>query len=144
MNCVHLYRCGNYFHRSGITFAAKVCDWLIFFLYNSYVPSNCTIGAGSLFAYKGIGCVIHKNAQIGENCIIGQNVTIGGNFNSRGVPMIKDNVYIGPGVRIIGNVVIGSNCIIGANSVVVKNVPDNSVVAGVPARLLRLNDQSLV
>lgn len=139
MNCIYLHRCGNYFHRVGLNFAAKFFDRLIFFLYNSYVPSSCSIGVGSVFAYKGIGCVIHKNAQIGENCIIGQNVTIGGNFNSAGVPKIEDNVYIGPGARVIGNIVVARNSIIGANSVVLKDVPENSVVAGVPARFIRFN-----
>jgi serine O-acetyltransferase len=119
---------------------ARLSEWIIFFFYNSYIPSSCSIGDGSVFAYKGIGCVIHKNARIGRNCIIGQNITIGGNFASNGVPEIGDNVYIGPGSRILGKVSVGSNCIIGSNAVVIKDIPDNTVYAGVPARFIRFNE----
>ena len=139
MNCIVLHRLGKRLHNRKIFMLARLCDMLIFFLYNSYVPSSCSIGERTVFAYKGIGCVIHKNSHIGCDCIIGQNVTIGGNFHSNGVPIIGDNVFIGPGSRILGKIIIGDNSIIGANSVVLTDVPDGSVFAGVPARIIRDN-----
>ena len=81
--------------------------------------------------------VIHSRAVIGKNCMIGQNVTIGGKSGWYEVPVIGDNVEISAGARIIGPVRIGNNVIIGANAVVVKDVPDNCIVAGVPAKIIK-------
>lgn len=88
-----------------------------------------------------VGLVISKYASIGKNCVIYQNVTIGGkDFNKPGnpanYPKIGDNVIIYPGAFIVGPVTIGNNCIIGANTVVVSNVPENSMVGGNPAKIM--------
>ena len=78
--------------------------------------------------------------KIGENCWINQNVTVG--FSGEGkMPVIGDNVVIRPGSRIFGDIIIGDNSIVGANAVVLKNVPPNCTVAGVPARIIRRNGQ---
>lgn len=71
--------------------------------------------------------------------MIGQGVTIGGKSGWYEVPVIGDDVEINAGARIIGPVRIGNNVIIGANAVVVKDVPDNCVVAGIPARIIKEN-----
>lgn len=94
---------------------------------------------GTKFAYGGIGVVIHARAVVGRNCMIGQGVTIGGKSGWYEVPVIGDNVEIHAGARVLGPVKIGDNVIIGANAVVVKDVPDNCVVAGVPARIIKDN-----
>lgn len=90
-------------------------------------------------AYGGIGVVIHARAVIGENCVLGQNITIGGKSGWYEVPIFGDNVHVSAGARILGPVRIGNNVIIGANAVVVKDVPDNCIVAGVPAKIIRDN-----
>lgn len=84
------------------------------------------------------GIVINSRVNIGKNCEILQGVTIGNNiFKSRyDVAEIGDNVIIGAGAKIIGGVKIGNNVTIGANSVVNKDVPDNAVVGGIPAKIL--------
>ena len=69
--------------------------------------------------------------------MIGQGVTIGGKSGWYEVPVIGDNVEINAGARVLGPVRIGNNVIIGANSVVVKDVPDKCVVAGIPAQIIR-------
>lgn len=88
--------------------------------------------------------VIGNNVTIGKNCVIYQNVTLGkkgtfylddGNIND--YPNIGDNVIIYAGAMIIGNVKIGNNVIVGANSVVTIDVPDNSIVGGIPAKILK-------
>ena len=106
---------------------------------SSSVPPTCSIGRGTKFAYGGIGVVIHNRAVIGNNCMIGQGVTIGGKSGWYEVPIIGDNVVISAGARLLGPIKIGNNVIIGANAVVVKDVPDNCVVAGVPAKIIRNN-----
>ena len=79
---------------------------------------------------------LYNNAKkIGENCHIYQQVTIG--FNGTEQPVIGNNVRICCGAKVIGGVNIGNNVVIGANAVVVKDVPDNVVVAGVPAKIIK-------
>ena len=112
---------------------------MMYLLFNSSVPASCVLGKGTKFAYGGIGVVIHARAIVGENCLIGQNVTIGGKSGWYEVPIIGDNVEISAGARIIGPVKIGNNVIVGANAVVVKDVPDNCIVAGVPAKIIKEN-----
>jgi len=84
------------------------------------------------------GIIINPDVKIGKNCNISQGVTIGQSNRGElvGTPTIGDNVYIGPGVKIMGNITIGNNVAIGANAVVTKSFGDNSVIAGVPAKLL--------
>lgn len=138
-NIITFHRCGNWAHRHKIPLVPLMVKFLIRLLFNSSVDPSTEIGEGTTFGYSGIGVVIHKNAVIGKNVIIGQGITIGGNGGNI-VPVIEDNVYIGPGARIIGPVVVGKNSIIGVNAVVIKDVPKNAVVAGVPARILRFQD----
>ena len=117
----------------------KLLWHLQYLLFNSSVPGSCTLMKGTKFAYGGIGGVIHARAVVGRNCMIGQGVTIGGKSGWYEVPVIGDNVEIHAGARVLGPVKIGDNVIIGANAVVVKDVPDNCVVAGVPARIIKDN-----
>lgn len=87
-----------------------------------------------------IGIVIGAYVKIGKNCTIYQNVTLGRkNQDEDFAPSIGNNVTIYSGAKVIGNVKIGNNVVIGANSVVTKDVPDNSVVAGVPAKIIKGN-----
>ena len=85
----------------------------------------------------GVGVVVHARSVIGKNCLLGQNITIGGKSGWYEVPIIGDNVHISAGARILGPVKVGNNVIIGANAVVIKDVPDNCIVAGVPAKVIR-------
>lgn len=84
--------------------------------------------------------IIHKRAKIGKECIIGSCVTIGGKSGWYEVPVIGNNVEISTGAKVLGPVIVGNNVIIGANAVVVKDVPDNCIVAGCPAKIIRKLD----
>ena len=136
---IHWYRFGNWCYRHNVPVLPKLIWKLNYLLFNSSVPSSVTLGGGSKFAYGGIGVVIHARAVIGKNCVIGQNVTIGGKSGWHEVPVIGDNVEISAGARVLGPIRIGNNVIIGANAVVVKDVPDNCIVAGVPAKIIKEN-----
>ena len=87
--------------------------------------------------------MVHSQSKIGERVIIGQNTTIGRSLNPDDFPSIGNDVYISAGARIIGNIHVGNNIIIGANAVVNKNIKDNCIVAGVPARVIRVIDVSI-
>lgn len=125
----------KYYLKKNI-FMAKVVTKINQLIHNSHIPYTASIGEGSKFAYGGIGIVIHDKSIIGKNCTIGQNVTIGGRTGHGGPPIIGDNVYISAGARVIGKFNVGNNVVIGANSVVMHDIPDNTVVAGVPAKII--------
>lgn len=88
------------------------------------------------------GLVISRGTRIGRNCDVRQNVTFGGNFNKkdehgRSQPWVGDNVSFSAGAVVIGPVKVGSNSIVGANSVVTRDVPENVIVSGVPAVVIK-------
>lgn len=143
LNAVTLYRAGHACYKHHIPFLPKAFKLVGFLLFNSVIPPEAEIGGGTKCAYGGIGCVVHGKAIIGDRCIIGQNVTIGRSLGPGEAPIIGNDVYISAGARIIGAITIGNNVIIGAGAVVTKDVPSNSIVAGVPAKLLRTIDCSV-
>lgn len=102
-------------------------------------------GGGIRFAHYSC-IVINGNAEIGSNCLIYQGVTIGSSrgVHHSGVPKIGNNVFIGPGAKIIGNIKIGDYSFIAANSVVTHDVPSNSVIAGVPGKIINNHGKELV
>jgi serine O-acetyltransferase len=110
------------------------------FKFGVSIPSSTKIGPGFYIGHFG-GIVIHADVVIGKNCNISQGVTIGiaPRGKRQGVPVIGDNVYIGPGAKIFGKIRIGNNVAIGANCVVTKDIPDNAVVVGIPASIKSYN-----
>jgi serine O-acetyltransferase len=136
-NAVHFYRLGRKLFLWRIPLLPKLIELIIFLLYNSKIPTSCEIGGGSFFSYGGIGVVLHARCKIGENVDIGTNVTIGGKSGNFEVPIIGNNVYIATGAKILGPIKVGNNVTIGANAVVINDVPDNAIMAGVPARLIK-------
>lgn len=143
MNAINLYKISNFFYKKKFFIIQKVIDRISFLIFNSFIPGSAVIGIETKCAYGGIGVVVHKDAIIGKRVIIGQNVTIGRQLDPSGVPSIGDDVYISAGARILGKIKIGNNIIIGANAVVIRDVPDNSIVAGVPAKVIKVIDQSI-
>ena len=107
--------------------------------YGIDIPSHIKhIGSG--FMIDHFSCiVVHTDVIIGDNVTIRQGSVIG--TNNKGVPVIGNNVDIGAGAAVIGPIKIGNNVSIGANAVVTHDVADNAVVAGNPARLIRLKKQ---
>lgn len=103
---------------------------------NTLFITTDSIGEG-LFIQHGFATVIAARS-IGKNCWINQQVTIGFS-NESDCPVLKDNVTVNAGAKVIGGITIGNNSQIGANAVVVKNVPDNCVVVGIPAYIIKRN-----
>ena len=142
LNAIFFYRISRWLYLHHVPFLPKLITLLIFLMYNSKVPYQAKIGRGTKLGYGGMGVVIHSKATVGDYCVIGQQVTIGGG-NSRypGLPEIGNHVMIYKGAIVYGGIRVGDNAIIGANAVVNKPVPDNAVVAGVPARILRIRNE---
>lgn len=90
----------------------------------------------------GMGIVIGETSIIGNNVTIYHGVTLGGVSLNKGKrhPTIEDSVIIGAGAKVLGNITIGKNSKIGANSVILKDVPKNSVAVGIPGKIITNND----
>jgi serine O-acetyltransferase len=104
--------------------------------YGVHIPVSVKIGK-SLMIYHGFGLVVNGGSVIGDNVKLQHGVTLA--IKDGKNPIIGDNVVISPGSKIIG-VNIGNNVLIGANSVVTKDIPDNAIIAGVPAKILRYKE----
>lgn len=115
----------------------KVTILDVFFrlLFSFDIPTSVKIGKGTKLPHFGLGVVIHPKVIIGENCKIFQQATIGYR-NGDGPPIIGDNVYIGTGAKILGKIKIGDNTKIGANAVVLKDIPSNATVVGIPGKVI--------
>ena len=106
------------------------------------IHPGATIGK-NLFIDHGMGIVIGETTEIGDNCTIYHQVTLGGTGKETGKrhPTIGNNVLIGTGAKILGPVVIGDNVRVAAGSVVLKSIPGQVTVAGVPARIVSRNGE---
>ena len=141
-----VYRFGH--ARFAIRNKVMRAPWTVaYIILNKLAESFCgiVIGAtatiGRRLCIEHHGCiVIHGNSVIGDDCLIRHGVTIGnsGKADPFGAPTIGDRVEFGAGAKVLGRIRIGNDVIIGANAVVVKDVPDFAVVAGVPARIIRI------
>lgn len=121
-----------FYYRIG---SARILLCLIFPGYDHLqitTPSN-KIGGGMIIQH-GFSTIVSA-AQIGENFKVYQQVTIGYNHKLQ-APIIGNNVEVCCGAKIIGGVKIGNNVLIGANAVVIKDIPDNTIVAGIPAKVI--------
>jgi serine O-acetyltransferase len=134
-----LYWLARGLHRRGVPLLPQVLRRATFHLFSSHVPYEAEIGQGTQLGYGGMGVVIHKGCRIGRHCLISQHVTIGGRSGLQGAPRLGDGVRVGAGAKILGPIEIGDFAVIGANAVVVHDVRPGAVVAGIPARELRVN-----
>lgn len=132
------YRISHWMYYHHMRHLSRAFDWIGRFFWHCFVPGQAKIGKNLQLSYWGLGVVVHIESKIGDNCHIGQNVTIGS--MAGGVPELADNVRVGGGSFVFGKIKVGKNVIIGANSVVNKDVPDNAIVAGAPAKVLRFRD----
>ena len=136
-SCVILYRTARFFRKIGL----GMIGWL--FLEINKVLNGCVIGRNvefgkGLVIMHGVGVVINSGARGGKNIVIESGVVIGAVRNGVPVqvPQLGSNIFIGSGAKILGGIKIGNNVKIGANAVVVKDVPDNVTVVGIPARIV--------
>lgn len=132
------YRIAHSLYLKGFKYWAKRIAYKAKIKTGVEIHPAATLGCG-IFIDHGTGVVIGETAEIGNDVTIYQGVTLGGTGKDVGKrhPTIKDNVMISAGAKVLGPVVIGENCKIGAGSVVLKDVPANCTIVGVPGRIVR-------
>jgi serine O-acetyltransferase len=138
------YRISHILYNAHLFFLARVLSQVTRFTTGIEIHPGATIGRG-LFIDHGMGVVIGETSIIGDNVLLYQGVTLGGTGLERGKrhPTIGNNVVIGAGAKVLGNITIGDNSYIGANAVVVKDVPANSTVVGVPGRITKQDGKKI-
>lgn len=137
LHAVWLYRLAHWFWVNKLYFLGRGVSHLGRFLTGIEIHPGAKIGAG-LFIDHGMGTVIGETAEIGEDVTLYHNVTLGGVSwrKEKRHPTLEDHVVIGAGAQILGPIRIGARSRVGANSVVVKDVPSDAVVVGVPGRIV--------
>ncbi len=121
----------------GMRFLARFTSQLARFCTGIEIHPGAEIGR-RLFIDHGMGVVIGETSIVGDDVTLYQGVTLGGTGKEKGKrhPTLGNNIAVGTGAKLLGNIAIGDNCRIGANSVVLRNVPPNSTVVGVPGHIV--------
>ncbi len=137
LHAVWLHRIAHWFWKQGFLFIGRFISHLNRFLTGIEIHPAARLGPG-LFIDHGMGVVIGETTEVGEDVTIYQGVTLGGTSLERKKrhPTVGNNVVIGTGAKILGPFRVGDNSKIGSGSVVVNEVPANSVVVGVPGRVI--------
>ncbi len=139
---VFFHRIANFFSIAKFNLVARMISQFSRFLTGIEIHPSAKIGK-NLFIDHGMGVVIGETSEIGDNVTIYHMVTLGGispsinsddQRNTKRHPTLMDNVVVGSGAQILGPVVVGKNAKIGANAVVTKDVDENSVMVGIPAK----------
>ena len=142
VKAVLFHQIAHFFCVAKFDLIARVISQFSRFLTGIEIHPKAKIGK-NLFIDHGMGVVIGETSEIGDNVTIYHLVTLGGispsidSDNQRNVkrhPTLKDNVVIGSGAQVLGPIVVGKNAKIGANAVVTKDVPENAVMVGIPAK----------
>jgi serine O-acetyltransferase len=142
VKAIFLHRIANFFSIAKFDLIARMISQFSRFLTGIEIHPKAKIG-DNLFIDHGMGVVIGETSEIGNNVTIYHMVTLGGiapsiksneQRNTKRHPTLEDNVVIGSGAQVLGPIIIGKNSLIGSNAVVTKDVPEKSVMAGIPAR----------
>ena len=138
------HRIAHSFYKMRLLFLARLISQISRKFTGIEIHPGAQIGRG-FFIDHGMGVVIGETAIIGDNVLLYQGVTLGGTGLEKGKrhPTIGNNVVIGAGAKVLGNINVGDSSYIGANAVVIKDVPANSTVVGVPGRITKQDGKKI-
>ena len=149
VKAVFFHQISNFFYNAGFDLIARIISQAIRFFTGIEIHPGAKIGK-NLFIDHGMGVVIGETSEVGDNVTIYHNVTLGGSSPSidserqrheKRHPSIGNDVVIGSGAQIIGPIKVGNNSRIAANAVVVKDVPENATMVGIPAKAVKLENK---
>ena len=131
------HRIAHFLYSHKLYFLSRLISQISRYKTGIEIHPGAVIG-NRLFIDHGMGIVIGETAIIGDNCTIYHGVTLGGTGKDKTKrhPTLKDNVLVGCGSKVLGNITIEENVKIGANSVILKDVPKNSTIVGIPGKIV--------
>ena len=144
VKAIFFHKIASFFAIAKFDLIARIISQFSRFLTGIEIHPKAKIGK-NLFIDHGMGVVIGETSEIGDNVTIYHNVTLGGiapsinsndQRNTKRHPTLENNVVVGSGAQILGPIIIKKNSLIGANAVVTKDVPENSVMIGIPAKVI--------
>lgn len=144
MHAIILYRIAHALFVLRIPLIPRAISQIGRFLTGIEIHPGAKIGKG-LFIDHGMGIVIGETTIIGDNVLLYQGVTLGGTGKEKGKrhPTVGNSVVIGAGAKILGNITLGDNSYIGANAVVIRDVPKNATVVGIPGRITKQDGKKI-
>ncbi|MEM8676562.1 MAG: serine O-acetyltransferase [Cyanobacteria bacterium P01_G01_bin.67] len=139
-----LYRLAHFLYNLDVFFLPRFISHLARFLTGIEIHPGAVIGKG-VFIDHGMGVVIGETAVIGDYCLLHHGVTLGATGKESGQrhPTLGCNVTVGAGAKILGNINIGSHSRVGAVTLVLKDIPPNSTVVGIPGRIIDERNKDL-
>ena len=149
VKAVFFHQISNFFYKAGFDLIARIISQIIRFFTGIEIHPGAKIGK-NLFIDHGMGVVIGETSEVGDNVTIYHNVTLGGSSPSidserqrheKRHPTIGNDVVIGSGAQVIGPINVGNGARIAANAVVVKDVPENATMVGIPAKAVKLENK---
>lgn len=145
LHALWFYRINHWLWNHSFFFLARFSSQVARLLTGIEIHPGAKIGR-RLFIDHGMGVVIGETTIIGDDVTLYQGVTLGGTGKEHGKrhPTLQDGVVVGSGARILGNITVGMNCRVGAGSVVLRNVPEDSTVVGVPAHIVFQNGKRII
>jgi len=144
LHAIIAYRITHGLWRCKLVFIARWLSQIARFFTGIEIHPGAQIGKG-LFIDHGMGVVIGETSIIGKNVTLFQGVTLGGTGKDTGKrhPTLEDNIVVGAGAKVLGNITVGSNTYIGANAVILRDVPSNSTVVGVPGHITKQDGKKI-
>jgi serine O-acetyltransferase len=142
LHAIWAHRIAHALYKRRLFFIARVISQISRFFTGIEIHPGAKIGR-RFFIDHGMGVVIGETCEIGDNVTLYQGVTLGGTGKEKGKrhPTVKNNALIASGAKVLGNITIGENSKVGAGSVVLKDVPDNSTVVGIPGKVVVQNGE---
>ena len=135
------HKISHFFFNKKLFFLARLFSQISRSITGIEIHPGAKLG-NRIFFDHGMGIVIGETSEIGDDCVIYHGVTLGGvsTEKTKRHPTLKNNVIVGAGAKILGNITLGENVRVGANSVVLQNIPDNAVAVGIPARIIKKDE----
>jgi serine O-acetyltransferase len=144
LHAIIAHRINHFLWRCHIPFLPRAFSQTVRWMTGVEIHPGAQIGKG-LFIDHGMGVVVGETAAIGDNVTLFQGVTLGGTGKEQGKrhPTIGNDVVVGAGAKVLGNIRVGDNSYIGANAVVIRDVPANATVVGVPGHVTKQDGQKI-
>ena len=142
LHAVFFYRISHFLYRIHLRFLAKLISMIARFLTGIEIHPAAQVGK-RLFIDHGMGIVVGETAVLGDDVTLFHQVTLGSTGKDVGKrhPNLGDNVIVSSGAKVLGPINIGANAKIGANAVVLKDVPENATVVGIPGRVVKISKE---